>query len=78
MADGFHRVTLTQKVSDADISILDFEFLDNHYGLSPLSLIDDTVATLANITLNLEFFPIDLEVRVKCTMFGDASDLKLG
>jgi hypothetical protein len=78
MTNRLHRMTLAQKVPYAYISSLDFEFLDSHDSLPPLGLINDTITTLANITLNLELLPVNLQVRVECTVLRDAGYLKLG
>ena len=53
VSDSFHGMALAQEISQADISILNFEFFDNNRYFSPSRFINNTISSLANLILYL-------------------------
>ena len=76
MTDGLHCMAFAEKISQADFAVFDFKLFDNNSYFSPLCPINNSIATFADLALNLKLFPGDLNIRVKLSVLGNASNLE--
>ena len=51
VSNSFHGMTLTEKIPDAYISILNFKLLDYYGNLSPFGFINKSKASLIDLRL---------------------------
>jgi hypothetical protein len=69
-------VAFTQKISEADISILYFEFFDNYQYLTPFCAVDNTVSTFVDLAFDLQLLPSNFDVGVELPVLSDSAYLK--
>jgi hypothetical protein len=76
MSYCFHRVAFAQEISETDIPIFDFEFLDYNKYFPPFSLVNDTVTALINAVQQLQLTPLNLDVGAELTALCYPVDLE--
>lgn len=62
VSDGFHSVTLAQKISQTNISILNFELFDNNLNFSPFGFINNSISAFTDLIFDQKFFPQNLSI----------------
>lgn len=76
MTDCFHCMTFTEKISNTHITGFYLKFLDCDDSLSPLRLVDNTIASFADVTFKFELLPVDLQVGIECSILADTAHLE--
>ena len=76
MPNSFHSIALTEKISKTYISILNFEFFNDHGNLSPFGFIYNSITSLIDSLNNFELIPLNLNIRSKLPELGNTINVK--
>ena len=71
-------MAFAQEISHTDLSVLDLELLDDNCDLPPFGPVYDTIASLADLALDLQLLPGYLDIRVEFSMLSDPRYLEFG
>ena len=57
MPNCLHGIAFAQKIPNAHLSVLNLELFNHYQNLPPFGSVNNSIAALVNLTLNLYFFP---------------------
>ena len=77
MPNSLHRMTLTKKIPQTNIPILNLKLLHHHTNLPPLGLKNQPKPALINLRLQLKLRPFYLNIRIKPTILGYTLQLEV-
>lgn len=77
MTHCLHGVAFTEKISQWNISVLNFELFHDYLNLAPTCTVYHSIPAFIYLGLKLKLFPRDLGIWVEFAKLRDSTDLKL-